>query len=1001
VDNDIESTIICEDTTDLIEIDPLCRKKFKNPKIGYLNINTLQNKIVDLRSIAKDIDFAFLAISETKLNDSYPSAQFLIDGYYNPHEFRRDRPYNSGGGLLVYIRKGIPCKRLMKFEHPGIEAIIVEIQIGSRKWCVISIYRSEDVTPGIFIEKLSQSVDQILDSYENLIILGDININSFDKSASKFRHLGTFCDTYGMTNLVKEPTCFQSETPTSIDVILTNKPRSFMHTKSIVNGLSDFHSLIMTMLKAQVSKLDPVQINYRNFKDFDEIAFKLELSQSLNAIDFDQDTNDYNKFLAIFQGSLERHAPMKSKTLRGNDAPFMTNALRREIKHRSRLRNIARKENTGEAKRAYCSQRNKCTKLRRASIKSYFKRGLSMGRNSKSYWKTISPFLTNKGTHGNEDYILEENNVLVRDPNSIGDIFIEYYTNIVEHATGIPPVNIPSPENGDLIDTILSHYESHPSILSIQNMDLNSTFKLPLANEKDIENIIKNLDTSKAMGIDNIPARLVKQSADVIYRPLTKILNKSIEKDNFPDPMQIGKITPVYKSGKENSRLNKKDYRPVSVLTVFSKIFERYILNQMLEHVNTILSDKISAYRKGYSSQHVLLKLTEEWRKHLDRNQIVGAVLMDLSKAFDCIPHDLLIAKLSAYGFDKNTLKFFLSYLKGRKQSVNIKGKLSSFMDVLAGVPQGSILGPVIFNIFINDMQNIFDKCCLNNYADDNTLDTHASTVPELVDSLEKDSQKAINWFKSNHMIANPDKFKAIIITKNGSDTSGIELKINDDIIHTQKEVMLVGVTLDNKLSLAPHISTICKRAANQLNSIKRLNKHFDAETKKHFVRTYVLSHFNYCPLVWHFCGNGSIHKMEKIQERALRFVFNDYTSEYKDMLQRNGESTLYLKRVRIMAQEVYKAINNQSPKYVKELLSERNSRYSNRRPLDLYIPRVNQEKFGYKSYTFEAPSVWNSLDLEIRKAENLNDFKKLINSWTGPSCRCNFCNNSGDELLF
>jgi len=976
-------------------------KKFKNPKIGYLNINTLQNKIVDLRSIAKDIDFAFLAISETKLNDSYPSAQFLIDGYYNPHEFRRDRPYNSGGGLLVYIRKGIPCKRLRKFEHPDIEAIIVEIQIGSRKWCVISIYRSEDVTPGIFIEKLSQSVDQILDSYENLIILGDININSFDKSASKFRHLGTFCDTYGMTNLVKEPTCFQSETPTSIDVILTNKPRSFMHTKSIVNGLSDFHSLIMTMLKAQVSKLDPVQINYRNFKDFDEIAFKLELSQSLNAIDFDQDTNDYNKFLAIFQGSLERHAPMKSKTLRGNDAPFMTNALRREIKHRSRLRNIARKENTGEAKRAYCSQRNKCTKLRRASIKSYFKRGLSMGRNSKSYWKTISPFLTNKGTHGNEDYILEENNVLVRDPNSIGDIFIEYYTNIVEHATGIPPVNIPSPENGDLIDTILSHYESHPSILSIQNMDLNSTFKLPLANEKDIENIIKNLDTSKAMGIDNIPARLVKQSADVIYRPLTKILNKSIEKDNFPDPMQIGKITPVYKSGKENSRLNKKDYRPVSVLTVFSKIFERYILNQMLEHVNTILSDKISAYRKGYSSQHVLLKLTEEWRKHLDRNQIVGAVLMDLSKAFDCIPHDLLIAKLSAYGFDKNTLKFFLSYLKGRKQSVNIKGKLSSFMDVLAGVPQGSILGPVIFNIFINDMQNIFDKCCLNNYADDNTLDTHASTVPELVDSLEKDSQKAINWFKSNHMIANPDKFKAIIITKNGSDTSGIELKINDDIIHTQKEVMLVGVTLDNKLSLAPHISTICKRAANQLNSIKRLNKHFDAETKKHFVRTYVLSHFNYCPLVWHFCGNGSIHKMEKIQERALRFVFNDYTSEYKDMLQRNGESTLYLKRVRIMAQEVYKAINNQSPKYVKELLSERNSRYSNRRPLDLYIPRVNQEKFGYKSYTFEAPSVWNSLDLEIRKAENLNDFKKLINSWTGPSCRCNFCNNSGDELLF
>ena len=205
---------------------------------------------------------------------------------------------------------------------------------------------------------------------------------------------------------------------------------------------------------------------------------------------------------------------------------------------------------------------------------------------------------------------------------------------------------------------------------------------------------------------------------------------------------------------------------------------------------------------------------------------------MDLSKAFDCIPHDLLIAKLAAYGFEKKTLKFFLSYLKGRKQSVNIKGKLSSFMDILAGVPQGSILGPVIFNIFINDMQNIFDKCSLNNYADDNTLDDHASSIPELVDSLEKDSQKAIDWFKSNHMIANPDKFKAIIITKNGSDTSGIELKINGAVILSQKEVTLLGLTIDNKLSFYQHISKICISAGGQLNSIKRLKKHFDADPK-------------------------------------------------------------------------------------------------------------------------------------------------------------------------
>ena len=181
-----------------------------------------------------------MAIAETKLNDSYPSAQFFIDGYYNPQEFRKDRTYNSGGGLLLYIKKGTPCKRLRKFEHDDIESIVVEMHIGNKKWCFISIYRNEDVSPKTFLDKLSQSLDQILDIYEHVIIIGDININSFEKSNSKFKHLANFCDSHDLSNLMKEqPTCFQSESPTSIDIILTNKPRSFMHTKSVVNGLSD------------------------------------------------------------------------------------------------------------------------------------------------------------------------------------------------------------------------------------------------------------------------------------------------------------------------------------------------------------------------------------------------------------------------------------------------------------------------------------------------------------------------------------------------------------------------------------------------------------------------------------------------------------------------------------------------------------------------------------------------------------------------------------------
>ena len=181
-----------------------------------MNINHLKNKIVDLRPIIEDLDFTFLAIAETKLNNTLTSAQFRIDNYYCPEEFRRDRTYNSGGGILIYIKKGVPCKRIRKFETDAIETIIVEICIGKNKWVVISLYRNEDVTDDNFIKELSKSVDSLLNTYDNIIITGDININTLVKDARGFKKLQSFCDIYDLKNLVKTATCFKADTVRSV-----------------------------------------------------------------------------------------------------------------------------------------------------------------------------------------------------------------------------------------------------------------------------------------------------------------------------------------------------------------------------------------------------------------------------------------------------------------------------------------------------------------------------------------------------------------------------------------------------------------------------------------------------------------------------------------------------------------------------------------------------------------------------------------------------------------
>ena len=223
-------------------------------------------------------------------------------------------------------------------------------------------------------------------------------------------------------------------------------------------------------------------------------------------------------------------------------------------------------------------------------------------------------------------------------------------------------------------------------------------------------------------------------SAGVITKPITNIINLTIQTGTHPELLKTATVSPVFK---KEDPLSNENYRPISVLTVFSKILERYYQNQLLLHFNRIMSYKLSAYRKNYSTQHVPLRLIENWRRCLDENKVVGVILTDLSEAFDCLSHELLIAKLNAYGFNENTIRLVYSYLTNMKQSVKIKGFLSTLKRILSGVPQGSILGPILFNIFINDLFYFVGEDNLHNFADDNTVSGNALSLNKLIQELQ------------------------------------------------------------------------------------------------------------------------------------------------------------------------------------------------------------------------------------------------------------------------
>ena len=317
--------------------------------------------------------------------------------------------------------------------------------------------------------------------------------------------------------------------------------------------------------------------------------------------------------------------------------------------------------------------------------------------------------------------------------------------------------------------------------------------------------------------MDTIPQKFIKIGADIIAEPLTQPINCCLCQVIFPENAKVASVVPLDKE--KPDKYDVLNYRPVIILNAFSKIYEKVIKNQLASYLDKYFSPFISTYRKNYSTQQVLIRLLEEWREKLDKNFIVGAVLMNLSKAFDCIPHELIVAKLAAYGFKRETLRLIYSYLKGRKQCVKINNTYSDYNEIISGVPQGSILGPVIFNLSINDLFLFIEKASMHNFAGDNTLSAWGETVSKLIDMLESESNIAIDWFTKNEMIINPDKFQAIILDKKKSNLTNIPLTIDNQTIKPVPSVELLGIHLDDKLNFNLYISNICRSAANQLNA--------------------------------------------------------------------------------------------------------------------------------------------------------------------------------------
>ena len=506
------------------------------------------------------------------------------------------------------------------------------------------MYNPPSVKNETFNTLCVKSFDRITSMFDNSILIGDLNFDLNDPQKGKT--LIDICDIFDLTNMIKSDTCFTKYgKPSLVDVLLTNQPQYLFNSFNFDCGLSDCHNMIGILVKGKAPFVPNEKVQYRSFKNFDEKDFNADVQNIPFHISyvFDDPDDVYWAHEYLFKEVVDQHAPMKERRSKTNKPPFMNCELRRAVYVKRMLRNKYMKCRSPSNWENYRKQRNLVTKLKRQSLRGYFFERCHGGPKSKDFWPTIKPFLSKKGSKDDPTILLNENGKIISDQKEVCDVFNDFFVNVAK----------------DIGSNCDNDFTEHPSILKIndQQETTQDQFNFTHTDAEYIQKSISKLQTKKATGVDGISAKILKSCSNTIAQPITNLINFSFDSNIFPNSLKQAQVIPIFK---KKDPLDKQNYRPVSILPTISKLYERTIHDQLTEFFDNIFSPFLAAFRKGFGCQTTLLRLIEDWKTSLDQHKSVAAILMDLSKAFDCLPHELLLAKLEAYGLTGGGLSNFL-----------------------------------------------------------------------------------------------------------------------------------------------------------------------------------------------------------------------------------------------------------------------------------------------------------------------------------------------------
>lgn len=911
----------------------------------YLNIQSLRNKLYNLESLIKtyECDIHIIVLTEIWINEQ-ENQFFNMEGYKSYFSNR----VKSYGGVAIYVRENIASNLILKLEFE--KSNFLGIYLIEQKIHIFGIYRSHETNINSFLEKM----DEISNKYKHSMIFGDFNINLLNKNNQEVMSYVNVLMSNGFIIYNKVTNDFATRigntSQTIIDHFITDIVKYKYDFHIISTSLSDHKMFFIS------SKFKPIeeQINkFMTILKYEELA----ADSTWNKLDSIENFDNLVYELSSLVSKYTRIVP-KKRSKEKND--WMTDEIRNAIKIRDSFFKYRKKyPNDEHVNRLFKLHKNKVNRLIAQSKKNFFSKEIERNpTNSKKLWDIYKRAIFNKKNDRSNTHIkgLEINGNVVTKKEEISELMNEFFINVTRE------INV---DNGPIDYEYLNSFRQNTNFL----------FDLTPTNSEEISNAINKLKTAAATGFDNISMKFIKKFKERLIPLLVKFINTSFLSSTFPSSLKIAIVTPIFKTGNAKDKTN---YRPISVLSAFSKIFEFIIKNRLDNFLvnNQIFHDEQYGFEKNSNTTAACLSLTDFVTKNMDEKLYVGCLFLDLQKAFDCVDYEILQFKLNKLNFNSPQLNFFDSYLTNRKQRVKIGDTLSESKTIVKGVPQGSILGPLLFKIYIDDIARLKLKGLIQLYADDAVLKYAERDEESLKASIMHDLPIIEEWLKKNRLLLNVKKTK-ILLFENRQCTYP-NFSYNGTIIEVVKSFNYLGLQIDSRLKWQDHINHVIKKITPYIFILRRLRNIFNKPVLKIIYSSYILSNIMYLNPIWSNTCQIHLGKLDIVHKKAIKAIHN-----YPIRISTNNlYSSQYLSLANISKLELYtiafKIIHNEIKHNFILNRSFEIHNYNTRNKSNFYLTlfRTDRQK---NNCLYNSLKLYNELPNEIKEIANYYIYKKKI----------------------